>query len=209
MYLFVYSGWVWVSRHRPRSSRFCSEVLHRWGQLGSYRKQHPHILYQGCASGEKHSPHTVHQELRPSINSTRVLTVWCSFRPSSTLRSGIRRLTWRIRIWFGTSGVCVLNLCTRYSSRRHPLLHFHVPVEPRSWRFMCMCRCLFCSAIGEFLTATVIWTDTDRTPSNWSTLRDSRSTASSTTRYLLFVCVFTKSAAQSDKVTANQNRFEV
>lgn len=196
MYLLVYSWWVWVSRHCPRSSRFCSEVLHRWGQLGSYRKQHPHLLYQGRASGEEHSPHTVHQEPRPSINSVCVNCV-CSFRPSSTLRRGIRRLTWRIRIWFGTSGVCVLNRCIRYSSRRNPLLHFHVPVE---WRFMCMCRCLFCSAIGEFLMVTVIWTDTDRTPSSWSTLRDRRCTASSTIRYLLFVCL----QNQQLKVTKSQ-----
>ncbi len=142
MYLLVYSWWVWVSRHRPRSSRFCSEVLHRWGQLGSYRKQHPHLLYQGSASGEEHSPHTVHQEPRPSINSVCVNCV-CSFRPSSTLRRGIRRLTWRIRIWFGTSGVCVLNRCTRYSSRRNPLLHFHVPVECLACMMICVCAGVF------------------------------------------------------------------
>lgn len=50
----------------------------------------------------------------------------CSFRPSSTLRSGIRRLTWRIRIWFGISGVCVLNRCTRYT---WSLLCSHVNAE--------------------------------------------------------------------------------
>ncbi len=67
----------------------------------------------------------------------------CSFRPSSTLRSGIRRLTWRIRIWFGTSGVCVLNRCTRYDCRRNPLLHFHVPVECLAHDDLCVCAGVF------------------------------------------------------------------
>lgn len=75
VYLYLCSWWVWVSRYRSRSSRICSEVLHWWGQLGSYWKQHPDFLYQGCASGERHDPHTVHQVPCPNINRICVFTV--------------------------------------------------------------------------------------------------------------------------------------
>lgn len=43
-----------------------------------------------------------------------------SFRPSSTLRSEILRLTWRTLTWCGTFGACVRSHCIRFvsSSRR-------------------------------------------------------------------------------------------